>query len=66
MAALAMLYPVLYLITFTYFNLKNATEQGSSEKRYDIIGESGKVKEASNSTAVKKLGDLQYYQNELN
>lgn len=67
MAALAMLYPVLYLITFTYFNLENAISQGSSEKRYDVIGSrgiGGKVK--ADKSDVKKLGELQYYQNQLN
>lgn len=63
MAALAMLYPVLYLVTFTYFNLEKAVRQGSSEKRYDVIGSrgiGGKIKESD--TSVKKFGDLAYYQ----
>lgn len=40
MAGLSMIYPIIYLITFTYFNMSNAIAAGSSEKRDGVLDES--------------------------
>lgn len=39
MAGLSMIYPIIYLTTFTYFNVANSIQESSSEKRNGLLDE---------------------------